>query len=467
MGDTTKRREVFKYFKDLGKDIIFLQETHCTQEKEKMWSNEWGRKIWFSHGTSAAKGVAVLIKRNFPAEIRDCTTLFEGRVIMLVLRVDEADYLLINVYGPNDDNPSFYLDLFKQIEEKEVIDFLIVGDLNVTLNFEKDTKGCVTDSHFKKREILKNFMDLQEVTDVWRSQNPEKYQFSWKKSEDRKVTSRLDYFLTSRGITARVKKTEINPGFRTDHCRVDLNLNLSSLQRGKKVWKFNKTLLYDKDFVKGMNEIIDQHVWAVKQNISPAQNWEYLKLQITTYASGFAAQRAKGKSKLIEMLENKIKKLDEKILNSEQGNQRNLLVKSCQKTKNFLENEYAEKTAQAIFRSKSRFYNEGEKNSKYFFNLEKANYNAKCIRFLENDDGSTVSEPKEILKEEARYFQKIFTESEPERERQVFTNETIHKLSEEEKKDLDKNITLEEISEALFEMKNDKTPGVDGLPVEF
>ena len=44
-----------------------------------------------------------------------------------------------------------------------------------------------------------------------------------------------------------------------------------------------------------------------------------------------------------------------------------------------LEKMYEYKTQGTILRSKTRWYNEGEKNSKYFFNLEKRHFKRKVI----------------------------------------------------------------------------------------
>lgn len=467
LGDNTKRREVFKYFKDLNKDIIFVQESHCTSEKEKLWSSEWGRKIWCAHGTSAARGVMVLLKRNLPLEVVECNQLFDGRVIMLTVKIDEALYVLVNVYGPNEDNPHFYVQLFEEIEKLDVVDLLIVGDLNATLNYKLDTRGCTSDSHSKKREIINSYMDLQEMSDIWRDRNPDKYQFSSKRNDDKRITSRLDYFLISKGLINRVTKTDINPGFRSDHCRVDLNLDLSSSKRGKGVWRFNNLLLHDKEFVSQMNVLIDQYNWGVKTNITPAQEWEFLKLEITTLASEFARNRAKGKSQLIEMLENKIKKLDEKLLELDDCDQRNLIKKSVKRTREFLENEYAEKAAKAIFRSKSKYYNEGEKNSKYFFNLERRNFEAKVIKSLKTKDENIIRDPKSILRAQARHFKNLYSHDESQDRPLPFHNHTEHKLNDEDALATNAEISLDEISNALMQLENSKTPGIDGLPVEF
>ena len=57
-----KRRAIFTWFRKRKADVIFLQETHSTKSGECEWEKDLGSKIIFSHGSTNARGVAVLIK---------------------------------------------------------------------------------------------------------------------------------------------------------------------------------------------------------------------------------------------------------------------------------------------------------------------------------------------------------------------------------------------------------------------
>ena len=66
-----------------------------------------------------------------------------------------------------------------------------------------------------------------------------------------------------------------------------------------------------------------------------------------------------------------------------------------------------EKTRSAIIRSRARWYEYAEKNSKYFLNLEKVNYRRKYISSLINHNGTRINNPKEILNEERNFFKEL------------------------------------------------------------
>ena len=51
-----------------------------------------------------------------------------------------------------------------------------------------------------------------------------------------------------------------------------------------------------------------------------------------------------------------------------------------------------------ILRSKTKWSEEGEKNTKYFLNLEKRNYNKKTIKKLIGANGDEITDPKKISK---------------------------------------------------------------------
>ena len=56
------------------------------------------------------------------------------------------------------------------------------------------------------------------------------------------------------------------------------------------------------------------------------------------------------------------------------------------------------KARAAQVRARARWLKKGEKNTKYFLNLEKSRANVKIIDSLINDSGQFVTDPKDIMK---------------------------------------------------------------------
>ena len=129
-------------------------------------------------------------------------------------------------------------------------------------------------------------------------------------------------------------------------------------------------------------------------------------------------------------------------------------------------NEISQITQSAIFRSKATWVKEGEKNSKYFFSLEKRNFLNKNMTAVRTENGCVYHDQQSILNEQTKFFSNLY-----QRDNKVaFTlkpspGEVL--VSEADKEWLDKEYTEEELYTSLTGMKNDKTPGLDGLPKEF
>ena len=67
------------------------------------------------------------------------------------------------------------------------------------------------------------------------------------------------------------------------------------------------------------------------------------------------------------------------------------------------------KAEAAIFWSKSKWVESGEKNTKYFLNLEKQNCNGKYIKKLLGQNERTVTKPEDILNEEKQSYEELYT----------------------------------------------------------
>ena len=67
------------------------------------------------------------------------------------------------------------------------------------------------------------------------------------------------------------------------------------------------------------------------------------------------------------------------------------------------------KTWGTIVRSRARWYEHGERNSKYFYNLKKRNQKKKHITSLVNNVCDKITNPKDILEEEERFSEEAYT----------------------------------------------------------
>lgn len=100
--NSVKRKAVFLFCKGQHAHCIFLQETHSADSDVKFWSQQWGDKILFSHGTNRSAGVAICFSRC-PGKILCNKADEDGHWVACALNLDNIVIILINVYGYNND----------------------------------------------------------------------------------------------------------------------------------------------------------------------------------------------------------------------------------------------------------------------------------------------------------------------------------------------------------------------------
>ena len=105
--------------------------------------------------------------------------------------------------------------------------------------------------------------------------------------------------------------------------------------------------------------------------------------------------------------------------------------------------------------------------------LEKRNYCNKVISQLHHK-GHIVKQPKEILKVEQQFYKELYSKQRetPDREMEKYAlqfieSNAIPKINEDMKVLCDSDISESEIFNSLKSFKNGKSPGTDGLVIEF
>ena len=121
---------------------------------------------------------------------------------------------------------------------------------------------------------------------------------------------------------------------------------------------------------------------------------------------------SKGKAQAIRKHEVEIKqqldKLDKIICNNQNLDNIDGILKQYDDLKKELQHQYENKAA--IFRSKCRWVETGEKATKYFFSLEKRNYyNRKTINDIKLENDETTTDETQILSMIQTYYSNLYS----------------------------------------------------------
>ena len=468
--DLMKRKLIFRHLKNkYPGGIYLLQETHSTVECETKWRLEWNGDIFYNHGKSDSCGVAMLVS---PSLDFDVSVLFNdncGRLLITKIECNDQVFQVCNIYAPTrdkvKDQQKFLKQLHETISNLDCVNLILGGDFNTVFDPNMDKQGgdlthCVND--YTKE--LCAFMDVYDLTDAIRFTFPDRRIFT-RIQRKPPVLSRIDHWLIASHLTNCLNYVNVYPGIKSDHSIITVTVGNPVSKRGRGYWKFNSLLLQDKEYVNGINKLIESIKESTIDMVDKQLKWDYIKLEIRGYTLQYSFKKNKERKELKLKLEKDLYEIETKL---ESG------ISDINMDNYFFIKEEIGKieeieTKGAVLRSKARWAEAGEKNTKYFLNLEKRNAIDKHIQQLQSASGLIITDPTAILQEEKLFYQNLY--SCPKTYDNLITQdipalETL-KLSEDQKESCEGPVSLDECGKALKELQNGKSPGTDGLTNEF
>ena len=361
---------------------------------------------------------------------------------------------LANIYAPNQDTPSFF-----DTVGQNLMDFnsplAIVGDFNLVLDPSQDRLISTTNNKHAL-EHLKSLMDDLKIEDTWRVRNEHVREYSWSRGSTQ--ASRIDMILLQKGLDNLCENILYTNSILSDHRIVFASIKDNTSERGKGYWKLNVSVLQYKQTCDRVKAKLRWDIHATS-NMEPVDRWIYIKKKAKKYLQHESRVASETTATVISNLCEFVNNAEANLPLKEKDMELYL------KSKEDLNQLSLEKARRLIFRSKVRWAEEGEKNTKYFFALERAKSNAKTCLSLVKDDGTELDDFDSILKEQYLFYKDLYTA-----DRNIsfqLENNTRTKLTDEQYKNLNIGVSYGEVAAAVKSMQNNKSPGPDGLPIEF
>ena len=193
-----------------------------------------------------------------------------------------------------------------------------------------------------------------------------------------------------------------------------------------------------------------------------------IKMEIRSLTIPYAKKKARNVRNLEKQLESRIESLESKI-NANPDDSTDGEQQEYERLKTELRRIYEKRADGAILRSNIRWIEHGEKPTKYFFNMERRNYNKKTITELTVAGGTTISNDDDILEEIRGFYENLYKTDLVEDSTSLFQGFTenlrtkLPKLTGDQRDLLEGKLTLEECRRALMCLRCGKSPGEDGL----
>ncbi len=438
--------------------MYLLQETHvATVTDEQTWTQEWGGSCVWSRGSHRSCGVGILLNPNSEATFKSHLRDNEGRVVSAKLQHRDQEMNIINIYAPT--VPRERKEFMGKIWNYKTGDtnLILGGDFNCVEDPQMDKLGGNPTAGTIGTEELRDFIDQNKLTDIWRKQHPQDRIYTWS-TKDFKVRSRLDRWYIPIDRSDRAQSC-IRACPLSDHSAAEIMIELAATKRrGKGVWKINNSILDDQAFQREIQHVYNFWKSRKQEYANNLDWWDEVKSHFKEVAIAHSIRKSRERHKQENQLRSKLTSLQ---------NESKPDVNMIQSTRERLEELVTARLEGVKVRSRATWLEQGERPTKYFFKLEQTKQNKASISKLKTPTGEATTD-EDILHTAAEFYRKLYTEETiDETAQEWFLNQMDSKLGNAAKDMCEGPVTRKELDTALKRMHDNKAPGPDGLSTEF
>ncbi|XDV54613.1 hypothetical protein PO909_022862 [Leuciscus waleckii] len=464
--DGLKRMMLFECIRQKQTDILFLQETHSDFKNETDWRREWDGQIVPSHKSSISGGVAVLFSKFFFPLSCEVEEVISGRFLKVKVTFEKVTMVLLNLYAPRKglERVIFFDKVDAVLKDLNPEDMLFLGgDFNCTANDKLDKNHI--EPHAASQKALIQLIEIHDLCDVWRNMNQDVRQYTWAHSTEHTLSlTRRDRIYSVQHQSNLFKFCKIIPVGFSDHSLVLCSVSMKCMKYKSAYWVFNTSLLNDNNFMDsfnfwGENFTQQKHFYA-----SLLQWWDCGKVLIKDFCQKYTVNVTRDIAQSMKTLETEMIVLQD-LLASKKNRKH---IDGLKGKKAILVDLLGVKAQGALVRSQFQTVTQMDIPSKFFFNLEMKKGQSKMMHTLRSATGQELTEPADIRSCAVEFFSDLYKSELREwgADAESFL-EGLPKVDEESNNELQQTLSVQELYAAMMSMENGKSPGIDGLPVEF
>ena len=466
-------------------DIFCLQECGTQEEYEEYMLQEFQYDLCFAHYPELAKkGLITGFRRDLDYVMYDYSNIIYSKSQALIThcKIQDFDYVIVNFYYHPSEIMQDLGKIFSMIKEK-LLSFkcdkvIWCGDFNTVLTTLDTADSVIKEHHALVRNFLEPVLDTCEFADIFRVLNPSERRFTYIRKN---YGARLDYIFVSMGVINRVEKADIGFAYVTDHAPTYITFCNDRNTSGRNYWKFPNYLLECVQFKDELRKYVPQVIDRNKHELSPAILWDFVKNKIKDFTCKYISNKNRIKKDRIEDVERRIFELTSQ-LPYVSGNQFEAVREQIKTMIGQFDIIHKADWKEYYI---GRMQQNNEHSSKLFFHRIESIPGSICQ--LHNQQDEIVTSDQDILRVCTDFYQDLLVDKNVLKNDEDVTEDSFPssleedgdlpycfipddislRLNKQEETMLDADISFEELRSSIMSMKKGKSPGYDGLTVDF
>ena len=453
-------------------DVLVLLETHHGGSGGlPPILNAYKNSYHFVHtGASSGDpyaGIIVLVDKRI--ELLGQTELIAGRLLNIKLGFGGGVFCVSAMYGYSGkrSTPSKLKLFTEHLEKIHTIDGqnMILGDFNFVHDDLDRTSRAGRGLNQLDKSLVGTWVDFIDglgLVDPFRARNPKRRMYSYVHTQYG-AKSRIDRVYLGDEMSGDVCRYRHTPTpFNKTHRIVSFSVCQGG-DRGPGYWKMNTNIIMDLAYSKIVEKTVGDVVGL--RVVDPIERWLIFVETIRIETRAYCTRRMHWERAIKSICEARISELEGDAMLDRDG-----VLQREYEYYTLLLNDWNRKKIEgnkARVRTGPRFeFNES--NIDFLAGLEKRSGKKRCISRLSDQHGQLKHETDDLKQIATDYYTDLFTEKETvdAKTSRLFGN-ISRRISQAQRRDLDRDITLEELEKAVMKLQKGKSPGPDGIPAEF
>ena len=339
---------------------------------------------------------------------------------------------------------------------------IITGDFNFAEHNKDKTKG-MDSTDMMASKIWQPAMAEINMVDPFRAQNPNRKMWSFV-GHGLAGNSRGDrVYVNEENMQNVVNYKHVITPFPHAHRVLSFSIQ-NQTPRGPGYWKMNTSILRDRQYKESIEQIV-----AEMEGLGITDEIEWWQLFLLTVRS---------KTIVYCQDKNKVKKSLKRIILRQMLQMEQDPLERTNEHKNPHYNYLTEKLKQIEeaeiegYKRRIKYlgnYEKGETDIAFYAKLEKNRAAKNTISQLaETKDGPIQTDTEQIMRIASNFYKELYTTAEVDGSTQNKLLRNIkNKVTPQQQEILDADITSAEAEKSVFQMQQKKSPGIDGIPIEF